>query len=237
MGTVVTILVADGVPEIVAVVPLNFTVLLAAVVLKFVPVIVIEVPTLPDVGLNKVMVGEFAGDTVKSFALVAVRPATSTVIFPVVAPVGTFVTMLVAVGVPVITAVTPLNFTRLLAAVVLKLLPVKVTGVPIGPDIGLNDVMAGGNTRVKSVGLIAICPTTSTVILPVVAPKGTVVVMLVAELAVTVAVAPLNCTTLLAGVALKLVPVMVTVVPTEPVLGVKEVIVGVTMIVSEMGLE
>ena len=52
------------------------------------------------------------------------------------------------------------------------------------------------------------------------------VVMLVAELAVTVAVMPLNITVLLAGVALKLVPVIVTVVPMIPEVGVKEVMVG-----------
>ena len=46
---------------IVATVPLNFTMLLEGVVLKFVPVIVIDEPTVPFVGLKPVMVGEVVG--------------------------------------------------------------------------------------------------------------------------------------------------------------------------------
>ena len=61
---------------------------------------------------------------------------------------------------------------------------------------------------------------------PVVAPEGTEVVMLVAELAETVAEVPLNFTVLLAGVALKFVPEIVTVVPTPPDDGVNDEIIG-----------
>jgi hypothetical protein len=43
---------------IVAVVPLNFTVLLTAVVLKFVPVMVTVAPTPPESGVKLVIVGE-----------------------------------------------------------------------------------------------------------------------------------------------------------------------------------
>jgi hypothetical protein len=65
-----------------------------------------------------------------------------------------------------------------------------------------------------------------TVIAPKVAPVGTVTVKLVAVAAVTVArVAPKN-TMLLADVVLKPVPVRVTVAPTAPLVGVKEVMVG-----------
>jgi hypothetical protein len=63
----------------------------------------------------------------KFVVLVAVRLSTSTVIFPVVAPVGTVVVMLVAVGVPVIAAIVPLNLTMLFAGVILKFVPVIVT--------------------------------------------------------------------------------------------------------------
>ena len=69
-------------------------------------------------------------------------------------------------------------------------------------------------------------PPTVTDITPVVAPAGTVVVILVAVLAVTNAVVPLNITMLLAGVVLKFVPVMVTTVPMGPLVGLKEVMVG-----------
>src|SRR5687767_11632418 len=61
---------------------------------------------------------------------------------------------------------------------------------------------------------------------PVVAPVGTVVVIEVEELANTTAIVPLKLTVLLAGVVLKLVPVIVTVVPTGPDAGVKAVMVG-----------
>ena len=50
--------------------------------------------------------------------------------------------------------------------------------------------------------------------------------ILVVVLALTVAVVPLNFTVLLAGVASKLEPVIVTVDPTPPLVGVKLVIAG-----------
>ena len=67
------------------------------------------VPTEPEVGLRLVMVG--TGRTVNSTALLA-TPATVATTFPVIAPLGTKATMLVAfqlVGV----AATPLNVTVL----------------------------------------------------------------------------------------------------------------------------
>ena len=59
-----------------------------------------------------------------------------------------------------------------------------------------------------------------------VAPAGTVTVSCVAVAAVTVALVPPKKTMLLAGVGLKFVPVMVTVVPMGPEVGVKKLIVG-----------
>ena len=59
---------------------------------------------------------------------------------------------------------------------------------------------------------------------PVVVPAGTVVEILVDVLVETVAVVPLNFTMLFD--ALKFVPVIVTVVPTPPLVGLKLVIVG-----------
>ena len=79
---------------------------------------------------------------------------------------------------------------------------------------------------VKMVELVAEFPPTVTLIVPVVAPVGTEVVIEVAVLAVTMEVVPLNWTVLLAGVVLKFVPVMVTVVPIGPVAGVNKIIVG-----------
>ena len=76
---------------------------------------------------------------------------------------------------------------------------------------------------VKSVALVAVvCPATSTVIFPVVAPLGTVAVIDVAVDAVMVAVAPLNLTV---GEE-KFDPLIVTLDPTAPELGLKLLMVG-----------
>jgi hypothetical protein len=132
--------------------------LFAGVVLKFVPVIVTVEPIPPEVGSKPVIVGEPGGVTVKSAELVAVCPPTSTVIFPEIAPAGTAATMLVDVGVPLILATVPLNLTILLAGVVLKFVPVIVTEVPTGPEIGLKLVMVGAPAAVtvKSAELVPV---------------------------------------------------------------------------------
>ena len=72
---------------------------------------------------------------------------------------------------------------------------------------------------VKSVALVAVMPPTVTVILPVVAPTRTEATSWVVLPEVNVAVVPLNLTVLEPRVALKLVPTMVTGVPTMPLDG------------------
>jgi len=85
---------------------------------------------------------------------------------------------------------------------------------------------------VKLAVLVAVPPGVVTLILPVVAPVGTVAVICVAEFTVNdVALVVLNFTTLVVKFAplivpLKFVPVIVTDVPTGPKVGVNEVIVG-----------
>jgi hypothetical protein len=59
---------------------------------------------------------------------------------------------------------------------------------------------------VNAAALVAVMPATVTLIVPVVAPAGTVVVSMVVEAVATVAVVPLNFTVFDAGVALKPVP-------------------------------
>src|SRR3984893_15519270 len=91
----------------VAVVPLNFTVLVPCVAPKLVPVSVTDAPTAPLVAASEVSVA--VGTTVNDTPLLA-TPLTVTTTLPVVAPAGTGTTMLVAdhdVGV----AVVPLNVT------------------------------------------------------------------------------------------------------------------------------
>src|SRR5262249_51641315 len=122
-------------------------------------------------------------------------------------------------------AVTPLNVTVLLPRVDPKPVPAIVTAVPITPLVGDSDVTIGGAVTVKVTPLLG-KPLTVTTTLPVVAPAGTGTTMLVADQLVGVAVVPLNVTVLVPCVAPKLVPAIVTNVPTEPLLGVSEVSVG-----------
>ena len=79
--------------------------------------------------------------TVKDTGLLA-APATVTTTFPVVAPLGTRATMLVAVQLVGVAAV-PLNFTVLEPCEVPKFIPVIVTEVPTGPEAGDKLVMFG----------------------------------------------------------------------------------------------
>jgi hypothetical protein len=143
-------LVALQVPTV-AVVPLNFTVLVPWVVPKFDPATVTEALTAPDVGVRLVMLG--AATTVKLLPLLS-TPLACTTTFPVVAPVGTGTTMLVALQVPGV-AVVVLNLTVLLPWVVPKLVPVIVTEAPTAPEVMDRLVMLGAGTTVKLLPLLS----------------------------------------------------------------------------------
>jgi hypothetical protein len=81
------------------------------------------------------------GVTVKFTPLLAM-PLTVTTTLPVVAPLGTGTVMLLSpqpVGVPAV----PLNITVLVPCVTPKLVPVIVTDVAGGPDVGFRAVIAG----------------------------------------------------------------------------------------------
>src|SRR2546425_7987966 len=99
-------------------------------------------------------------------------------IFPLVAPRGTLVEIVVSfstantiTGVPLkVTCVAPLN-----------LVPVIVTGVPTVPMAGVNPVITGGVVTLKSLALEAVPAVLLMLILPVVAPLGTVVLIWEAE--------------------------------------------------------
>jgi hypothetical protein len=178
------------------------------------------VPTGPLVGFSVVMLG--VGRTVKLTPLLA-RPPTVTTTLPVVAPAGTGTTMLVAdqlVGV----AVVPLNVIVLVPFVAPKFVPVTVTDVPTGPVVGFTVVMLGGTVTVKLTPLLATLFTVTTT-LPVVAPAGTGTVILVFDHVVALASVPLNRT--VSSTAPKLVPVIVTTVPTGPLVGLSVVMLGV----------
>jgi hypothetical protein len=157
-------------------------------------------------------------------------PLACTMRFPVVAPVGTVVVMLVAVQ-AVAVAVVPLNLTVLVPCVDPKLVPVMVTDAPTAPEVSERLVMPGAETTVKLLPLLD-APDTVTTTFPLVAPLGTVAAMLVALQLVAVAVVPLNLTVLVPWVAPKFVPLIVTDAPTAALVGVRVEIVGGTTTVK-----
>ena len=86
-----------------------------------------------------------------------------------------------------------------------------------------------GKMTWKSVALVALRPITTTLILPVPAPAGTVATRLVVETDVTIATtSPKSTWSPALASAENPVPLMVTLVPTTPLLGVKSVMTGST---------
>src|SRR6266508_6222103 len=156
------------------------------------------------------------GPTVKLVVLVAVPPGVVTLIGPVVAPVGTVAVIRVGEFTVNVIAATLLNVTEVVVKPVpLKFVPLIVTLVPTGPRVGVNEVIVGAGTAVtvKFVALVAVPPGAVTAIFPVVAPVGTVAVILTLELMIKAALTPLNVTEV---APVKLVPLIVTVVPNRP---------------------
>ena len=101
-----------------------------------VPVMVTTVPTGPVPGEKPAMVGAV---TVKLELLSSVPPGEMTPILPVVAPTGTVAVICVALTSENVADV-PLNVTPVTS---LKPVPVIVTSVPTGPDVGVKFVMIG----------------------------------------------------------------------------------------------
>jgi hypothetical protein len=127
----------------VAAVPLNRTLLVPCVDPKLLPAMVTVAPTDPVPGDTDVMLGAAGGAvvTVNATPLLA-TPPTVTTTFPLVAPLGTGTTMLVAdqfVG----AAFVVLNVTVLVPCVAPKLAPLIVTAVPIAPLVGASDAIDG----------------------------------------------------------------------------------------------
>ncbi len=220
LGTVTVMLVALQLVTDAAV-PLNFTVPLPWLEPKLVPVITTVAPIAPVVIDKLVTLG--ADTTVKLDPLLF-TPLANTTTFPVVAPLGTVTVTLVALQLVTVAAV-PLNFTVPLPWLEPKFVPVMTTVAPTAPVVIDRLVMPGAETTVKLFPLL-FTPLANTTTLPVVAPLGTVTVMLVALQLDTVAVVPLNFTVPLPWLEPKLVPVMTTVAPTAPVVTDRLVILG-----------
>jgi hypothetical protein len=144
--------------------------------------------------------------------LVAIPHCVATLIFPPRWLAG----MVVCSCVVVAEVIWPyVAFSRSLspAAGVRNPVPVTVIAAPAATMLGEKLVIAGAAAfaaAVKFVADVALPFGLVTAMTPVVAPPGTVTVSLLTVAAVTVPAAPLNVTVLLAGVALKPVPQMVT---------------------------
>lgn len=141
---------------------------------------------------------------------------------PLVAPWGMVVTI-VAEFAEAIIASLPLTLTVLLLAIGSKFCPVIVTVIPTGPLVGVKLVTTDETSTIKFVALVAVPAEPAMTIFPVVAPLGTTAVIVVALLIVKIAALPLSVTDC---TLIKSVPVMVTVVPTVPLVGMKLMIVG-----------
>jgi len=167
--------------------------------------------------------------TVKSTPVLA-TPVTVTTTLPVVAPFGTGTPILVglqAVG----AAAIPLKVTVLVPWLAPKFVPVIITDVAIGPEVGLRLLMVGVGRTVKLRPLLA-TPLTVTTTLPVVAPVGTGTAMLFADQFVGNAEVPLKVTVLVPWLAPRFVPVIVTEAPTGPEVGLRVEMLGVVITVK-----
>lgn len=193
-----------------------------------VPFIVTTVPTGPLVGVKLVMVG--CTPTKKSVVDNTVPDGVVTLIGPVVEPAPTVAVICVALFTVYDAAGVELNATVL---AFVKSVPVMVTTVPTGPPKGVNPVMVGGGVvfTVKLVAEVAVPPGVVTLTAPVVVPVATVAVIWVALFTVNEEAATLLNDT--AEVAVKWLPVIVTEVPTSPLVGVKLVMVGAGVIGAE----
>src|SRR5438552_966256 len=132
-------------------------------------------------------------------------------------------------------ALVPLKRT---AVAPVKVVPLIVTLVPTGPLVGVKLVIVGAlAVTVKLLLLVAVPPGVVTLSGPLVAPLGTVAAIEVEEFTVKLLLVPLTRT---AVAPVKAVPLIVTLVPTGPLAGVKPVIVGafttVTLTAAEVAV-
>ena len=221
LGTVPCSWVSESTVKEVAEVPLKDT---ALVPVKPLPVRVTWVPTGPLVGEKEVMVG--GPRTEKGVAEELVPSRLETEIGPLEALPSTTARSRVSeitVKIPAVLK-SPKILLKETFVVPVKYLPVMVTSVPTGPLVGVKLVMMGGVVTVKLVVEEVVPAGFVTLMGPDVALLGTVARSWVSELTVKeVAGVPLKVTAL---VPVKLLPVRVTWVPTGPLEGVKETMIG-----------
>lgn len=192
------------------------------------PVMVTEVPTGPTVGDKLLIPGRLPDVTVKTAEVLPIPP-TVTITLPVVAPVGTGATICVGLQLVGVAAV-PLKVTVLLPLEVPKPVPLMVTEVPTVPEVGERLVIWGFTVKgALPPAATLIAPLTVTTIWPLVAAPGTGTTTCVLLQLVGVAVAPLKVIVLRPWLLPKALPLMVTEVPTDPLVGEYELINGETV--------
>ena len=187
---------------------------------KLAPVMVTLSPAQPVPGSSREMLGADEPETTKSLELVAVPTPFVTVMRPVVAPVGTTAVIWVGEFVTNV-AETPLKRTPVVPR---TLVPEMTTVVPAAPLVGVKLAIDGhpvGTTKLD--GLVAVPLGVLTVTGPVAAAVGTTVEMREVDSIVKVALTPLKRTEVAFE---RLVPVIVTLVPGQPVDGLSELTVG-----------
>lgn len=150
--------------------PLNLT---DVVPVKLVPVIVTLDPVVPLAGVNPLILGIAGTMTEKAPEEVTVPPAVVTEIDPDVAPLGTVAEICVALFTEKVGVATKLNPTLVAPK---RFVPVIVTIVPEGPEVGEKPLMLGkgGIVMEKALEEAALPQGVVTETVPVVAPLGTV---------------------------------------------------------------
>lgn len=183
------------------------------------PVITTPAPITAWLGLTFVIEGGAGAVTVNDAVEVAPPPGVATVIGPLPpAPLGTVALICASLFTVKVGCDVPLKATPV---ALVNPDPEICTIVPTGPLAGLKLEIRG--CTVNGVAEVAVPPGVVTLIEPVVAPVGTVVLMWESSVNVKAAVAPLNVT---AETPVKWVPLIVTPVPSVPAVGLKLPIVG-----------
>ena len=198
-------------------VPANLT---EVIPIKLEPEMFTDVPIGPDEGLKELITGVF-GKTVKFCDVVVFPPGVVTEIDPVVALIGTTADMVEELVTVNDEAGIELNSTRVASV---KLVPDITTLVKTGPDAGLNEETVGGWITLKLDVETPVPPGVDILIDPVKVPFATTAVIVVEFNTVKDSAAvPPNKTEV---APVKLLPVIVTVVPTGPEIGVNDVMPG-----------
>ncbi len=122
---------------------------------------------------------------------------------------------------------------KLTAVAPVKLDPKIITLAPGAPLVGAKPLIIAVESTLKLALLVAVPPGVITLIGPLPALAGTVVVICVDELTVKNASTPLNLTL---ETPLKFVPNIITDVPTMPLVGLKPLMAGVAIIVNDVAL-